>query len=103
MRHWLIFVGLAVLALVGVLALVQTPISDCVEIYEQGAPVSVAALVMFAMLIWLMPNDRSAFTKASAALLAILLAVVILYQPTGVAQYRQDVLGCAAKADAKPI
>jgi len=99
MKHWLIVIVLVLLALIGVLGLLQIPVSDCIQIYEQDAPVSAVALVMFALTVWLIPNNRTAHVKALAALLALLVVAALLYQPTGRNQYRQDVLGCTGKPD----
>jgi uncharacterized membrane protein len=102
MRYWLITIVLIVLALVGIGGLLQGPVSDCSQLYGQNSLFSLVALALFAALIWMLPIDRAAHAKGLAALLALLVALVIIYRPSMMDQYRIDVIGCVGKAGAPP-
>ena len=80
--------GLAAIGLLG------GPVSDCVQLDEQDAELSVAAAFAIALLVWVLPLKAVHF-RAVIAALGLAMAGALLFQPTKMRMFRADVLGCA--------
>jgi hypothetical protein len=84
---------LCLLAGLAVLGLLGGPVSDCVQLDEQGAELSVAAAFAIALLVWISPL-KAVHLRTVVAVLALAMAVALLFQPTKMRMFRADVVGC---------
>jgi hypothetical protein len=102
MKHFVLTALSTILAVLGIAGLVQSPISDCSQVYNQGAPVSFAAFVLFGLLIWFIPAHRFIHLKVLTTFVMLLLALVVCFRPTMMAEYRRDVIGCVNSGGDRP-
>src|SRR3712207_5030510 len=94
MKRWLALACLATFILLGMAGFVRAPISECSQLHEQGAPLSLVAFLGVALLIWIVPIERDKDLKAIVMLLALSLAAAIYFRPMVLDQFRKDITGC---------
>ena len=84
---------LCLLAGLAALGLLGAPVSDCVQLDEQGGGLSVIAAFAIALLVWISPL-KVLHLRTVVAVLALAMAGALLFQPTKMRMFRADVVGC---------